>query len=71
MARNYMGDLVLAVLVHASAGPSESFAIAVPERGTFTNLLARIRPVLERLGTGAYVVPEGGGVTEVVAPAML
>ena len=69
MARNYMGDLVLSVLLHRHNRPDDEVALAVPDRETFTTLLGRLRPALELLGIGAYVVHEEGRVEEVLAPA--
>jgi hypothetical protein len=69
MARTYMGDLVLSVLLHRQNRPDDELALAVPDRETFTTLLGRLRPALELLGIGAYVVHEEGRVEEVLAPA--
>ncbi|MGA2514342.1 MAG: hypothetical protein ABSG37_12105 [Candidatus Limnocylindrales bacterium] len=69
MARNYMGDLVLSVLLHLQDRPGDEIVFPVPNRKTFTTLLGRLRPALEPLGIGAYVVQEDGLVDTVLAPA--
>ena len=69
MARNYMGDLVLSVLLHLQNRPGDEVALAVPDRETFTTLLGCLQPALELLGIGAYVVHEEGRVDTVLAPA--
>jgi len=69
MGRNYMGGLVLSVLLHLQDRPRDEIALAVPDRGTFTALLGRLRPALELLGIGAYVVHEEGRVDTVIAAA--
>lgn len=67
MARNCIGDLVFSAMVLRSSHPDDEVAIAVPERETYTSLLERIRPSLETLGVGAYVIDERGDVKSFVA----
>lgn len=67
-ARNYMGGLLLSVLLLLEDQPDYFVAVAVPDRTTFTTLLRRLTPVLRRLGIGAYVVEPTGEVTEHLLP---
>jgi excisionase family DNA binding protein len=67
IGRNYFGDLVLSAMILRSSRPDDEVAIAVPRRETFMNLLDRIRPSLELLGIGAYVIGEDGSVVEYLA----
>lgn len=67
MGRNYVGDLVLSAMILRSSRPDDEVAISVPERETFLNLLERIRPSLELLGIGAYVISENGEVRPFLA----
>jgi len=62
-------ELVLSVLLHRQNRPDDEVALVVPDRETYTTLLARLRPALELLGIGAYVVHEESRVEEVLAPA--
>jgi len=63
-ARSYMGDLLLTILLLLEKQPDYLLAIAVPDRTTFTVLLARLRKPLVSLGIGAYVVDVKGKATE-------
>lgn len=67
-ARSYMGDLLLTTLLVIDRYPDHQVAIAVPDRLTFYSLVERLKPQLQRLGIGAYIIHENGQVTEAFPP---
>lgn len=64
MARNYMGDLMMTVILRRQQRPSDLVALAVPDRETFTTLIRELTPTLQELRIGAFVVQEDGTVQE-------
>jgi hypothetical protein len=67
-ARSYMGDLLLTTFLVLDKYPDHEVAIAVPDRLTFYSLVERLKPHLQRLGIGAYIVHENGQVTQALPP---
>jgi hypothetical protein len=60
MGRNYLGDLVLSVMVLRAENVADQVALAVPSHRTFTTLLDKIRASLAKLDIGVIVVRENG-----------
>lgn len=68
-ARHHFGDALLAGVLMAEGDGDAACVLAFPEFTTYTNLVARSRAALERLGFGVLIVSEDGGVTEPITQA--